>query len=355
MSEDDKKSRFTGNLMHWHRHQNKRALIWKDETDPYKIWLSEIILQQTRAEQGKPYYISFTGAYPTVTDLANAPDEEVFRLWQGLGYYNRCKNLLATARYIAEERGGKFPDTYEEIIALKGVGAYTSAAIASFAFGLPYAVVDGNVVRVLARYFGIYTAADTTEGKKHFAGLAQELLYKEKPGGYNQAIMDYGATICVPVSPLCNECILQPDCTAYNEQQIAALPAKTKKPVVKKRYLHYLLLQRGDKVWIQKRTGKDIWQNLYQPFLIEADEALDKQSLTETEAYQYLGAVNQLEYEGHLKQRLTHQLIEIRFFSAEASATSFLPDDGIWVQREALKNYGFPRSVVSFLSKKEYF
>jgi A/G-specific adenine glycosylase len=335
---------FTERLMHWHRTANHRSLPWKGERDPYKIWLSEIILQQTRAEQGLPYYLKFAGTYPTVKHLANATDEAAYKLWQGLGYYNRCKNMLSTARQVVQERGGEFPDTYEGLLALKGIGPYTAAAIASFAYGLPQAVVDGNVNRVLARCFGIDTPIDSTEGKKEFQQLATELLYAEDSAAYNQAIMDHGATICTPALPKCSECPLTPDCFAFNKNLIAILPVKSKKAAVRLRYFHYLLLRRDDQLWLQKRTGKDIWQNLYQPYLIESATALDSRELQQTEAFKALNITTAPEYEGALKQRLTHQLIETRP----------LPD-GAWVPLNKLKNYAFPGTLVSFFEKKDYF
>ncbi len=212
--------------MLWHKEENTRSLPWKNETDPYKIWLSEIILQQTRAEQGLNYYLNFIKNYPTICDLANAIDDDVFRHWQGLGYYNRCKNMLATARFICEQKNGVFPNDYEEILALKGVGAYTAAAIASFAFGLPHAVVDGNVYRVLARYFGIENAIDSTLGKAKFAQIADELLDKKNPAAYNQAIMDLGATVCTPKNPRCEICPLSKNCVALKSDLIYFFPVK---------------------------------------------------------------------------------------------------------------------------------
>ena len=195
------KKYFSKRLLHWNKIQNKRAMPWKGEKDPYKIWLSEIILQQTRVEQGWNYYNRFVSTFPNIKKLAAAPEEKVFKLWEGLGYYTRCKNLIATAKFIAKEKQGEFPNAYNEILDLKGVGPYTAAAIASFAFNLPHAVVDGNVFRVLARFFGIETATDSTTGKKLFSGLAEELLDKKLPGIYNQAIMDFGAMICKPKNP----------------------------------------------------------------------------------------------------------------------------------------------------------
>jgi A/G-specific adenine glycosylase len=347
---------FTRELMRWHEEENDRSLPWKQEKDPYKIWLSEIILQQTRAEQGLPYYLNFTEKYPTVEQLARAEDEEVFRLWQGLGYYNRCKNLLASARFIHTERNNHFPDTYPDLLALKGIGPYTAAAIASFAYGLLHAVVDGNVNRVIARYFGIDIPFDTTEGKKVFQELAQELLDKSDSAGYNQAIMDHGATVCTPANPACGECPLRKKCFAYNQGAMAALPVKSKKLVVKKRFFHYLVLTHSGKLWIRKRTKKDIWQNLFEPLLIENYEALDATTILAQPAFQALKLNGKAQYEGALTQRLTHQLIETRFFSMEVKRPVLMAGkEGEWVVFGQLKKYPFPRTLVSFLEKNLYF
>jgi len=352
------KKYFTKNLMDWHNTANQRELPWKEEKDPYKIWLSEIILQQTRAQQGLPYYLKFTEAFPTIQALANATDEEAFRLWQGLGYYNRCKNMLATARFITNELNGDFPDTFEGLLQLKGIGPYTAAAIGSFAFGLPNAVVDGNVYRVLSRYFGIETPYDSNEGKKEFYTLAQHLLYPKDSAGYNQAIMDLGATVCTPASPYCNDCPLQAKCIAYKQQLISYLPVKSKKIIVRKRYFNYILLHsNNDTLWIHKRTGKDIWENLFQPYLIESTESLDITQLLKQPAFERLNTNgNKPEYEGHLTQRLTHQLIETRFFSMHLKKPPKMAiENGKWVPIGELKNYAFPKTIVSFLKKKLYF
>ncbi|XZF14239.1 A/G-specific adenine glycosylase [Chitinophagaceae bacterium MMS25-I14] len=349
---------FTRVLIGWHHTGNDRQLPWKQEKDPYRIWLSEVILQQTRAQQGLPYYLRFTEAYPTVKDMARAEEAHAFRLWQGLGYYNRCKNMLATARYIADELKGKFPRSYEGLLQLKGIGPYTASAIASFAFGLPHAVVDGNVYRVLSRFFGIETPIDSTEGKKQFQELATELLDTNDPAAYNQAIMDLGATVCTPQSPVCDECPLQQHCFAFQKGVIRELPVKSKRQSVRNRYFHYLLLHRGNEIWIHKRTGKDIWQNLHEPLLIEDVTALDTNTLAGTDQWKEAGLPENIPvaYEGSLKQRLTHQLIETRFYSIKIGDTVKLPDnDGMWVDKNDLKKMAFPKTVVSFFEKKLYF
>lgn len=348
---------FTNKLMHWHATENNRSLPWKNERDPYKIWLSEIILQQTRAEQGLPYYQNFIKAYPTVDDLARARDEDVFRLWQGLGYYNRCRNMLFSARYIHTELNGRFPDTHEDILSLKGVGAYTAAAIASFAYDLPHAVLDGNVYRVLSRYYGIATAIDSTDGKKEFAALAQELLDTSNSAAYNQAIMDLGATVCTPKSPKCNSCPLQKKCFAYEKGIIQDLPVKSKKLKVKTRYFHYILFIHEGNIWLKKRTGNDIWQNLHEPFLVEAGKELSKKELLQHADVSYLSLQpRQVIYEGSLSQRLTHRIISSAFYTVHTETKpDFSGKGGFWLPISELGSYALPKTIVSFIEKKSYF
>lgn len=348
---------FTRQLMHWHAAHNDRNLPWKEEKDPYKIWLSEIILQQTRAQQGLPYYLKFTERYPGIQQLAAADDEAVFRLWQGLGYYNRCRNMLATARHISTVLNGEFPENYEAILALKGIGPYTAAAIASFAFGLPHAVVDGNVYRVLSRYFGIDTPIDSTEGKKEFTELASQLLDKTDSAGYNQAIMDLGATVCKPASPDCGNCPLQKKCFAYEQGLINELPVKSKKLTIRTRYFHYICFLHKDNLWIRKRTGNDIWQNLHEPFLVEYERVIDAEGLVQ---HQQLkpnrlkpGA---LKFAGKFSQRLTHRVIETYFYTCEVpQRPKALPADGNWIPIGQLDKYAFPKTVISFFKKNVYF
>lgn len=264
----DNRQFFRAHLFAWFA-QNRRPLPWKGERDPYKIWLSEIILQQTRVEQGLPYYRKFTEKYPNVQSLAGAPEDEVLKLWEGLGYYSRARNLLTTAKFIAREKNGIFPDTYSDIRALKGIGDYTAAAIASFAFNLPHAVLDGNVFRVLARYFGIETPTDTNAAKKEFAALAQDLLDPARPGDFNQALMDFGATHCTPQQPKCTICPLRPQCAAFRLDKVSVLPAKSKTLSKKDRFFIYLVANFKGNTLIRKRTGKDIWQNLWEFPMLE--------------------------------------------------------------------------------------
>ncbi len=354
---DANKKYFTAQLTAWHDTENQRSLPWKSEKDPYKIWLSEVILQQTRALQGLPYYLAFTAAYPTIKDMAASADEQAFRLWQGLGYYNRCKNMLATARHISHNLNGRFPDTYEGLIELKGIGPYTAAAIASFAFGLPHAVVDGNVYRVLARYFGIETPFDITEGKKAFAALAHELLDKKNSAPYNQAIMDLGATVCTPRNPLCDQCPLQKKCVAYHRGLVDMLPVRSKKQTVRNRYFNYLLLKWEGKIWIHKRTDNDIWENLHEPYLIETTEPLTANTLSGNPEFKNLNiAYSQIIYEGRVTQRLTHQLINSSFFSINLVKKITINSlNGMWLTTNDLKKTAFPKTLVSFLENNLYF
>ena len=257
--------------------QNGRCLPWRDTRNPYKIWISEIILQQTRVTQGYAYYCRFVNRFPDVRSLAEADEDEVMKYWQGLGYYSRARNLHAAAKSIASL--DSFPSSYKEIRALKGVGDYTAAAIASFAFDLPCAVVDGNVYRVLSRWMGIGEPIDTAAGKKLFAGLAQELLDKEHPARYNQAIMDFGALVCTPASPRCGECPLADSCVALAKGTVGQLPVKQHKTKTRNRYFTYLYIRSAGNTFIRKRTGEDIWKNLYELPLIEADHQLTEEEI----------------------------------------------------------------------------
>ena len=264
------KSEFADILIDWYEN-NKRDLPWRDTQDPYRIWISEIILQQTRVAQGYDYYIRFIQRFPDVLTLAEADEDEVMKYWQGLGYYSRARNLHAAARTIRE--AGAFPTTYEGVRALKGVGDYTAAAICSFAYGLPHAVVDGNVYRVLSRWMGIDTPIDSTPGKKLFAQLADELMDKSRPALYNQAIMDFGALQCTPSSPDCLSCPLADSCMALAQGSVEALPVKQHRTKVTDRFFNYIYVRTyGGLTFIRKRTGNDIWKNLYEPVLLETDE-----------------------------------------------------------------------------------
>ena len=328
---------------------------WKGETDPYKIWLSEIILQQTRVEQGWNYYNRFIETFPNIKKLAKAPQETVFKLWEGLGYYTRCKNLIATAKFIATERQGKFPHTYEDILKLKGVGPYTAAAIGSFAFNLPYAVVDGNVFRVLARFFGMDTPIDSNTGKKMFTALAEDLLDKKKPGIYNQAIMDFGAVVCKPQNPLCGSCPLQTNCNALATGRREVLPVKEGKLVKRTRWFYYIIAGHSGKVYVRKRGAKDIWENLYEFILLEAEKMLSLAELQQTPAFKKIAGKHTIEVLAESKmyrQLLTHQTIHGRFIQIKAKNGLVLADHKE-VGPKALFKLPFPKFINSFLAENE--
>lgn len=352
--------------MSWLQESN-RPLPWKGERDPYKIWISEIILQQTRVEQGTPYYLKFIERFPRVGDLAQAPETEVLKLWEGLGYYTRARNLHAAARYIDQTLGGQFPDAYTDIRNLKGVGDYTAAAIASFAFGLPYAVVDGNVFRVLARFFGLDTPTDTAAGKNAFRALAQELLDPASPGLYNQAIMDFGALQCTPTKPHCTSCPLADYCTAKAENTAPLLPVKSKARPKRERLLLYGVFDLPDaNILIRRRTGRDIWHNLYEFPGIET--APQPKSISDAESWAALlwngtppqGIVPQSVSKTY-KQVLTHQIVHAVFvrFQVEKKAQKILLESNlgqncIEIEQIKLKKiYPVPRIIDWYWREKD--
>ena len=307
-------------LIKWFK-ENKRDLPWRNTTDPYKVWLSEIILQQTRVAQGLPYYIQFVRAFPTVYDLAKAPEQKVLKLWQGLGYYSRARNLHAAAKTIVKSYAGVFPNEYEELKKLKGVGDYTAAAISSFCFNRTQAVVDGNVYRVLARLFAVDAPINSTEGKKQFAELAQTLLDKKNPGAYNQAIMEFGALYCVSQSPDCTNCVFNDVCLSANNGKAANYPVKIKNKKNRERYFEYFIIMHQENTYTQQRTGNDIWKNLYQfpmleyikrPTDVDVLEQFKKEILKTTS--NTFKIKKQTAYKKHL---LSHQTIFARFTYVE--------------------------------------
>lgn len=343
------RSFFTRQLMAWsathHRH-----MPWKGEKDPYKVWLSEVILQQTRVSQGMPYYLKFIEAYPNVQALANAPEDEVMRLWQGLGYYTRARNLHHSAKVVAHQLHGKFPATYDDILQLKGVGPYSAAAIASFAFDEPRAVVDGNVMRVLSRYFGIEDPVDTTAGKGKISEVADVVIDKQNPGGYNQAIMDFGAAVCLPHNPLCSHCPLQAKCTAFQQRSQATLPVRSKRITKKDRYFTYLVLQHGASFFVHKRQGNDIWKGLFEFPLIECNKLLFPSDLEAHPAWQTLTDGLEPEVAGISKTYthvLTHQRLKALFVRVNVKNDMRMPF--IPVAHKKLDKFAFPRLIVNYL------
>ncbi len=346
---------FTKKLLLWNKKFNRREMPWKGEKDPYKIWLSEIILQQTRVEQGWNYYLRFIKTFPTVQQLAHAPETTVFKLWEGLGYYSRCKNLITTARIIDKAYNGKFPASYEKMLELPGIGPYTAAAIASFAFDLPNAVVDGNVQRVLARIGGITTPADSAKGKTLLNKLAFELLDKKQPGLYNQAIMDFGAVICKPKAPNCQECIMQTHCRAYQLDLVTRLPVKGKKIVKKTRWLYYFIITYKSRVYIRKRTAKDIWQNLHEFFLVEKNSPVTKKNWLLLSPVKQLLSRNKAKITKVSKtytQQLTHQTVHGQFIEISVNKAPDLGADFTGVTYHELTSYPFPKFMITYLQEK---
>lgn len=341
---------FSENLIIWYA-ENKRELPWRDTTDPYKIWISEIILQQTRVVQGYDYFLRFIRRFPDVVALAEAPEDEVMKCWQGLGYYSRARNLHAAAKSM----NGRFPTTYEGVLALKGVGDYTAAAICSFAYGMPYAVVDGNVYRVLSRYFGIDTPIDSTEGKKLFAALADEMMDKSQPAIYNQAIMDFGAIQCTPQSPNCLFCPLADSCSALKEGLVAKLPVKQHKTKTVNRYFNYIYVRAGACTYLHKRTEDDIWKNLFELPLLETETAVSEEDfkrlpqvralLTDKEA-----ATLRL-VSGNVKHVLSHRVIYANFYEVDLPEDSTSFSAFLRVKMEDMEQYAVPRLVHAFLEK----
>lgn len=338
-------------LISWYK-KNKRDLPWRNVSDPYKIWLSEIILQQTQVIQGLNYYIKFTETFPTVVDLANAPEDKVMHLWQGLGYYSRARNLHAAAKAIKTNYQGKFPNTYDSIKELKGVGDYTAAAVSSFAFNLPHAVVDGNVYRVLSRLFNMYTPINSTQGKKEFQLLADELLNKKQPALHNSAMMEFGALWCKPQNPKCEECPLQAQCLAFQNKTVSQLPVKDKKIKIKNRYLHYFIFNYKDSIYIQKRTAKDIWQNLYEFYLIETDQAEDPKDVLKNKALNSLIHNFKVESITSTKKHiLSHQHLYATFY--EIQMTTLLKNKNLQkIKRDDLSDYGIPQLITKYINSR---
>jgi A/G-specific adenine glycosylase len=347
-------SKFPTLLLQWNRHQNTRKMPWKGEKDPYKIWLSEIILQQTRVEQGWKYYEKFITVFPDINTLGAAKDEKVYKLWEGLGYYSRCKNLIETARFISKKLNGNFPDKFEDILSLKGVGDYTASAIASFAYNLPYAVVDGNVFRVLSRVFGIKKPIDNTQGKKFFSQLAFELLDKKKPGIYNQALMDFGAVICKPQNPICNNCVLRDHCFAFKNDRVNKLPVKEKKIKMTIRWFNYLVIEYQEKIYIHKRTANDIWKNLHEFVLLETSmNASAKRLLAKAEKEKILkkDSYKVVSISPLYSQQLSHQKIIGRFLKIAIKKGFALPGFKP-VTLKQLSRHAFPRFINAYFEKQ---
>lgn len=338
-------------ITRWYK-ENKRDLPWRNSKDAYFIWLSEIILQQTRVAQGTPYYLAFTENFPTVFDLANASEQEILKLWQGLGYYSRARNLHQTAQFLTSHFNGEFPNNYDELLKLKGVGEYTAAAIASFCFDEAVPVVDGNVFRVLARVFNIQTDIQSAGAKKEFKALAQELMPKKESALFNQAIMEFGALQCVPKSPNCTVCPLNQGCLAFRDKLVDSLPAKQKKLIIKQRFFNYIVfVDKAGHSIIQKRHAKGIWHNLYEFPLIETSNSLTfddfenhiiNQEFVDNpiESIEEINPVSQV-------HKLTHQHLYIKFWRIAVTGTLL---NGI--DYDTLRTYPFPIVLYNFIENE---
>ncbi len=330
---------------------------WKGEKNPYFIWLSEIILQQTRVEQGLPYYLRFVQTYPTITDLANAPSDEVMKLWEGLGYYSRARNLHQAAKYVAQALNGVFPSTYESILELKGVGHYTAAAIASFAYNLPYAVLDGNVYRVLARYLGASIPIDSRDGEQFFRRKATDFLDATQAGNYNQAIMDFGATHCTPKQPKCTDCPMQTTCQAFLTNTVEVLPVKSKKLLKKERFFNFFILTNQKNYYLRKRVEKDIWQDLYEFPMLEQERLLETEELGEVVFLKQLLKKTEIKFlkipNKAYKQTLSHQYIFARFWEIEGVLNPNKAADFVEVSEAELKKFAFPKIIDTYLQEKD--
>lgn len=342
---------FSNVLINWYL-QNKRDLPWRKTTDPYPIWLSEIMLQQTRVAQGMPYFLSFTTSFPTVFDLAKADEEQVLKLWQGLGYYSRARNLHKTSQIIANEMNGVFPNSYNDLLKLKGIGEYTAAAIASFSYNEGVPVVDGNVFRVLSRYFDIETDIAQASAKKEFAALALELMPKDNPALFNQAIMEFGALQCVPKNPDCSICVFNESCGALQKNKVNQLPVKSKKLKARNRYFNYIIaIDEIKNTIIQKRTSKGIWHNLYEFPLIETESVEDFDTIAH-QVQHFLPVENKvvslLGYnEESIIHKLSHQHLHIKFWKATVKGKL---EKGI--DLETLKTFPFPIVIHNFIEDK---
>ena len=347
---------FSKKVVEWYR-LNQRSLPWRETKDPFRIWLSEIILQQTRVNQGLPYYEKFIEAFPSVDKLAAASEQKVLRLWQGLGYYTRARNLHKCAKMIVNSYGGSFPASYNELLLLPGIGAYTAAAIASISFNESVAVVDGNVYRVLSRVFGISTEINSPKGKKEFFELANQLIDKKNPAMFNQAVMEFGALFCKPVKPSCESCTFKASCFAYNNNLVASLPVKKKNKPARRRYFYYFVIQSGKSLLMSKRGKKDIWEGLYDFYLLEKTRPTKLANLVEEDAFlRKLKPVEEIEVTKNFKHLLSHQTILASFIRIKtAKKPVYMPENNEFYS--ITKVASLPKSILieRYLQKTIFF
>ena len=338
---------FSQTIIRWYN-KNKRDLPWRHTKDPYKIWLSEIIMQQTRVQQGLPYYETFVKKFPTVHHLAKAKEDVIMKIWQGLGYYSRARNLHHSAKFISKNLKGVFPNEFPEIKKLKGIGDYTAAAIASFAFNKPHPVVDGNVFRVLSRYFGIKTPIDSTKGRQEFYKKAKVLLDKKNPGIFNQAIMEFGAMQCIPQNPDCEKCPLKKNCRALANNMVSSLPLKSKKHKIRIRYFNYLVIRKNEKILIRKRTENDIWKNLYDFPMIETKKNVSYSQIKKILEINPKYVILNTKYFKHI---LSHQIIFANFW--ELGKIKYRTTQNMtYIDKNQLHKFAFPRLIERFFDEK---
>lgn len=347
---------FSKLLLKWYA-ANKRDLPWRKTKDPYKIWLSEIILQQTRVNQGLPYYVKFIEKFPTIQSLAKADVQTVLKLWQGLGYYSRARNLHETAKYVVKNLDGKFPSSYSELLTLKGVGEYTASAISSIAYNEKRAVVDGNVERVLSRYLGMKENIHSPAGKKKYYELAATFLSNHSPRDFNQAIMDFGALQCVPVSPFCMSCPMRKSCVAYRGNKVDKFPVKKVKPQIRNRYFDYFIINKGSELYLKKRTENDIWKSLYDFPMVESNKHLPLSSLIRNSlAEKILKGITATDVSGNslvYVHKLSHQTLKVRFWNVKVGTGYELKLPGIVkASRKSLSRFPLPKLIETYVNEQ---
>ena len=346
-------NKFAKHLIDWYKY-NGRELPWRETRDPYTIWVSEIILQQTRISQGTAYFHRFIEQYPSVSKLAFADEHDILKLWQGLGYYSRARNMHAAAKQVMEQFEGKFPDNYRDLLKLKGVGEYTAGAIASIAYNSPHAAVDGNVLRVLSRVYAIDTPINSSKGKKLFSELAAEVLPADMPGTFNQAIMDFGAMQCTPNSPDCSNCPLSDMCQAYINSNVRNYPVKEKRTKVLDRYMHYFFIRKDDKIWLEKRNEKDIWKNMYQLPLIESYEILLPEQLLQSKEWNEIFSDAQIEVcsvSDEIIHLLSHRKIHAYFYDIQLQSGE-VQHPAKTVYLKDIFNFAVPKLIENYLTEK---
>jgi A/G-specific adenine glycosylase len=344
---------FSQRLIGWYR-KNKRDLPWRDTNDAYLIWLSEIILQQTRVEQGMPYYLRFVDSFPDIKSFAAASEDEILRMWQGLGYYSRGRNMLKTARKVVEEHSGKFPESYKDLIQLVGIGEYTASAISSFSSNEAKAVVDGNVYRFLSRYFGVDTPINSNAGKKEFQALADEVLDHQNAGEHNQAMIEFGALQCKPKNPDCELCLFNDSCIAFEQRKVHVLPVKLKKLKIKERFFFFFLVIKEDQILIKRRTNTDIWAGLHDLPAIEFTERTSVNELMIHPDFRAWFDHESVIYSisDEIKHILTHQRLFVHFIHIDKSKEEFVSKNGwFWIKINELDQYGKPKLIFEFLKK----